>query len=202
MMDWIFLKFYWSIFDLQCFVNFCWTAKCVCVCVCVCLGTQSCPTLCDPVDSSLSSPYIDVVVVVVQSLSCLTLCCPVDCSTPGEFGPCEHWLPIVLAFVVIHLISRVQLLANTWTAALPGFLVLHNLPELDQTHVLWVSDAIQPSHPLSSPSPPALSFPQQQCLFQWVSTLHQVAKVSAFNFTNSNSPSNEYSELISLRVDC
>ena len=59
----------------------------------------------------------------------------------------------------------------------PGFLVLHHLPEFAQTHAHWVVDAIQPSHPLSSPSPPALSLSQHQGVFQWVSSLHQVAKV-------------------------
>ena len=59
----------------------------------------------------------------------------------------------------------------------PGFPVLHHLPELAQTHVHWVSDAIQPSHPLSSPSPLALSLSQLQGLFQWISSLHQMAKV-------------------------
>ena len=56
----------------------------------------------------------------------------------------------------------------------PGFLVLHYLPELVQTHVHWVDDAIQPSHPLSSPSPPAFNLSQRQGLFQWVSSWHQV----------------------------
>ena len=55
--------------------------------------------------------------------------------------------------------------------------VLHNLSEFAQTHVHWVSDAIQPSHPLSSPSPLALNLSQHQDLFQWVVSLHQVAKV-------------------------
>ena len=50
-------------------------------------------------------------------------------------------------------------------------------PGFPQTHVHWVSDAIQPSHPLSPPSPPALNSLQHQSLFQWVSSLHQVAKV-------------------------
>ena len=59
----------------------------------------------------------------------------------------------------------------------PGFPVLHYLPESAQTHVHWVSDAIQLSHPLSSPSPPALSLSQHQGLFQWVGSSHQVAKV-------------------------
>ena len=64
----------------------------------------------------------------------------------------------------------------------PGFPVLHQLPELTQTHVHWVSDAIQPSHPLSSPSPPAFNLSQHQGLFKWVSSLHQVAKGLGFSF--------------------
>ena len=59
----------------------------------------------------------------------------------------------------------------------PGFSVYHYLPELAETSVHWVSDAIQPSHALSSPSPPALNLSQHQGLFQWVSSSHQVAKV-------------------------
>ena len=58
----------------------------------------------------------------------------------------------------------------------PGFPVLHYLPELAQTHVHWISDAIQLSHPWSSPSPPALSLAQHQGLFQWVGSSHQVTK--------------------------
>ena len=62
----------------------------------------------------------------------------------------------------------------------PGLPVHHQLPEFTQTHVHWVGDAIQPSHPLSSPSPPAFNLSQHQGLFQWVSSLHQVAKVLEF----------------------
>ena len=58
----------------------------------------------------------------------------------------------------------------------PGFPVLY-LPELAQTRVHWVNDTIQPSHSLSSPSPPAFNLSQHQVIFQWVSFLHQVAKV-------------------------
>ena len=63
----------------------------------------------------------------------------------------------------------------------------------------WVGDAIQPSHPLSSPSPPALNLSQHQGLFKWVSSSHQVAKVLDFSF--SINPSNDYSGLISFRMD-
>ena len=56
----------------------------------------------------------------------------------------------------------------------PGFSVLHHLLEFAQTHVPWISDAIQPSHPLLSPSPPAFNLSQHQGFFQWASSLHQV----------------------------
>ena len=62
----------------------------------------------------------------------------------------------------------------------PGLPVHQQLPEFTQTHVHWVSDAIQPSHPLSSPSPPIVNLSQHQGLFKWVSSSHQVAKVLEF----------------------
>ena len=77
--------------------------------------------------------------------------------------------------------------------------VPHHLPEVAQTHVHWVGDASQPSHPLSSPSPPAFNLSQHQGLFQWVCFLHQVAKVLDLQF--SISPSKEYLGLISFRTD-
>ena len=76
--------------------------------------------------------------------SCLTLCDPMDCSTPG-------------------------------------FPVLHHL-ELAQTHVHWVGDGIQPSHPLLPPLPFAFHLSQHQSLFEWVSSSHQVAKVLELQF--------------------
>ena len=68
-------------------------------------------------------------------------------------------------------------LCNTMDCSMPGFPVHHQLLELTQAHVHWVGDGIQPSHPLSSPSPPAFNLSQHQGLFQWVSSLHQVAKL-------------------------
>ena len=65
--------------------------------------------------------------------------------------------------------------------SMPGFPVHHQLLEFAQTHVHLVSDAIQPSHPLSSPSPPAFNLSQHQGLFQWVSSSHQVTKVYVLN---------------------
>ena len=80
----------------------------------------------------------------------------------------------------------------------PGFPVLHHLLELAQTHVHWVSDAIQPSRPLSPPSPPPLNLSEHQGLFQWVSS-SQLPKY--WNFSFNIRPSNEYSGLIYFRMD-
>ena len=71
-------------------------------------------------------------------------------------------------------------LCNPMDCSKPGLPVHHQLPEFTQTHVHWVSDAIQPSYPLSSPSPPVFNLSQHQGLFKWVSSLHQVAKVLEF----------------------
>ena len=81
----------------------------------------------------------------------------------------------------------------------PGFPVHHQLLEFTQTHVHRVGDAIQPSHLLPSPSPPAPNPSQHQGLFQWVNSSHEVAKVLDFSF--SISPSNEHPGLISFRMD-
>ena len=72
---------------------------------------------------------------------------------------------------------------NRSTADLP---VDHQLPEATQTHVHWVSDAIQPSHPLSSASPPAFSLCQHQGLFKWVSSSYQVAKLLEFQLQHQS----------------
>ena len=81
----------------------------------------------------------------------------------------------------------------------PGFLVYHQLPELAQTDVHRVSDAIQPSHPLSSPSPPTFNLSQLQDLFQW--SVLQIRWPKYWSFSFSISPFSEYSGLISLRMD-
>ena len=85
-------------------------------------------------------------------------------------------------------------LCDPMNCSTPGFPVHHPLLEFAQTYVYQVSDAIQPSHSLSSLSPPAFSLSQHQGLFYWVSSAHQVVSFSI-------SPCNEYSGLISLRMD-
>ena len=90
-------------------------------------------------------------------------------------------------------------LCNPMDCSTPGLPVYHQLLELTQTHVHRVSDAIQPSHPLSSPSPPGLNLSQHQGLFQWVSSPHQVARVLEFQLQHQSI--RWYSGLISFRRD-
>ena len=71
-------------------------------------------------------------------------------------------------------------LGDPMNRSTPGLPVHHQLLEFTQTHVCWVGNVIQPSHPLLSPSPPALNLSQHQGLFKWVSSSHQVAKVLEF----------------------
>ena len=77
-------------------------------------------------------------------------------------------------------------LCDLMDCSTPGLPVHHQLPEFTQIHVHWVSDAIQPSHPLLSPSPPAFNLSQHQSLFQWVSSSHQVAKVLEFQLQHQS----------------
>ena len=97
-----------------------------------------------------------------------------------------------LASVFLHFIvsfSSVVQLCPTFCdpkdCCMPGLRVYHQLPELTQTHVHWVGDAIQPSHPLLSPSPPAFNLSQHQGL-QWVSSSHQVARILEFQLQHQS----------------
>ena len=115
-------------------------------------------------------------------------------ATVNRLTKSKAWLSDISS---VQSLSRVRLFVTPWTAC-PGLPVYHQLLELTQTHVHQVGDAIQPSHPLSFPSP-AFNLSQHQGLFQWVTSLHQVPKYWSFGF--SFSPSNEYSGLISFRID-
>ena len=82
------------------------------------------------------------------------------------------------AFVVwLYITQWCPTLWDHMDCSMPRFPVLRYLPEFAQSHVYWVGDTIQPSHPLSPPSPPAFNLSQHQGPFQWVSSSHQVAKV-------------------------
>ena len=96
---------------------------------------------------------------------------------------------LLLFNYIFYLAARVQFssvaqscltLCDPKNHSTPSLPVHHQLPEFIQTHVHWVSDAIQPSHPLSSPSPPAPYPSQHQSLFQWLNSSHEVAKVLEF----------------------
>ena len=105
-------------------------------------------------------------------------------------------------FSSVQSLSCVRLCNPMNCRGMPGLPVCHQFPEFSQTHIHCVSAAIQPSHPLSSPSPPALNLSQHQGLFKWVSSLHEVAKVLEFQpELKLNSPSSEHPGLISFRMD-
>ena len=108
---------------------------------------------------------------------------------------CEFLTPAssISGFVV----QSCPTLCDLMDRSTPGFPVLHYLPEFAQTHVHWVDDATQLSHPLLPPSLLALNLSQHQGLFQWVSSSCQVVKVLELQHQSSN----EYSGLISFRMD-
>ena len=91
------------------------------------------------------------------------------------------------------------ILCNSMNRSTPGLPVHHQLPEFTQTHVHQVSDAIQPSHPLSSPSPPAPNPSQHQSLFSESTLCMRWPKYWSFSF--SITPSKEHPGLISFRID-
>ena len=95
---------------------------------------------------------------------------------PGSPGSCS------LMPVAVQWLSRVWLFVTPWTAARQASLSFTISWSLLKTHVHWVDDAIQPFHPLSPSSPPALNLSQHQGLFQWVGSLHQVATVLELRF--------------------
>ena len=124
----------------------------------------------------------------------------------------NHWIEIIELknkFTELNnTLSSVQFISVTQSCmtlcdpmncSTPGLPVHHQLLEFTQTQVHPVGDAIQPSHPLSSPSLPAPNPSQHQGLFQWVSSLHQEPKYWSFSF--SISPSNEHPGRISFRRD-
>ena len=101
--------------------------------------------------------------------------------------------------VLLFLVARSCLtLCDPMDFRMPGFPVLHHLTEFAQTHVHCVGDAIQPSCPLSSPSPPAFNLSQHQSLFQ-VGSSHQVAKVLEPQFQDQSC--NEYAAMISYTAN-
>ena len=144
----------------------------------VCYYPESYPTM-----SLLSSLklFVQWLGVPLPGMLQKGLCSWVNLMTASiPFATKILWFPV-------HSVSSVQFSHSVMSdslqpadCSLPGFSVHHQLPELTQTHVHQVGDAIQPSHPLSSPFPPAFNVAQHQGLFHWVSSSHQLAKVLEF----------------------
>ena len=102
-------------------------------------------------------------------------------SQMGKMGPVKDRNDMDLTPVQFSSVTQsCPTICDPMNHSTPGLPVHHKLPEFTQTHVHRVRDAIQPSHPLSSPSPPAPNPSQHQGLFKWVSSSHQVAKVLEF----------------------
>ena len=138
------------------------------------LVTKLCLTLCDPMDYSLPGPSVQARILEWVFISFSTR------SSGPRDRTCIYVTSIVSQFSSVQFSSVAQsytTLCNPMERSTPGLPVHHQLLESTQTHVHWVSDAIQPSHPLSSPSPPAFNLSQHQSLFKRV---HQVAKVLEF----------------------
>jgi len=123
------------------------------------------------------------------------------------FKSMTSWRYLTLRTISLSSVQFIQLLSRVWLCdpmdcSTPGFPVHHQLLDLAHTQVHQVSDATQPSHPLSSASPPAFSLSQHQGLFQWVSSsLDSIKWPKYWSFSFSISPANEYSGLISFRID-
>ena len=106
-------------------------------------------------------------------------------SEPREVPSCENTgcvSPVQFSSVAQLCLT----LCDPMNRSTPGLPVHHQLPEFTQTHGHWIGDAIQPPHPLSSPSPTAPNPSQYQGLFQWVSSSHEVAKVLEFQLQHQS----------------
>ena len=104
-----------------------------------------------------------------------------------------------LYFISIQFSSVTQsclTLCDPMNCSTPGLPVYHQLSEFTQTHVHQISDAIQPSHPLSSPSPPAPNPSQHRSLFQWVNSSHDVAKILEFQLQHHSFQRNPRADLL------
>ena len=103
--------------------------------------------------------------------------------------PASGSFPMTLLFASVQFSSVTQLcltLCDPMNHSMPGLPVHHQLPESTQAHVHWVGDAIQPSYPLLSPSPPIINLSQHRGLFKGVSSSHQVAKVLEFQLQHQS----------------
>ena len=138
--------------------------------------TQSCPTLRDPMNRSMPGLPVHHQLPEFTQTHIHQVSDAIQPSNPLSFPSPALDLSVQFSSVAQ---SR-PTLCDPMNRSMPGLTVHHQLLEFTQTHVHHVSDAIQPSHSLSSPSIPALNLSQHQGLSQWVSSSHQVAKVLEF----------------------
>ena len=143
---------------------------------------------------------------------CSMLCGSLDGSRVwGEWIHLFAWIPSLFTGnhhnIVNHLSVQFRSVAQScptlrdpMNRSTPGLPVHHQLPEFTQTHVHRVCDAIQPSHPLLCPSPPALNPSQHQSLFQWVNSSHKVAKVLEFQLYHHSFQRNPRADLLQNRL--
>ena len=156
---------------------------------------QSCLTLCNPMDYSLPSSSVHRIsqARILESVAISQGIFPTQGWKLHLVGPL-HWQEgcLPLEPPQFSLVGQsCPTLCDPMNRSMPGLPVHHQLLEFTQTHDHQVSDAIQPSHPLSSPSPPVPNPSQHQGLFQWVNSLHEVAKYWSFSFSiipSSESP--------------
>ena len=124
------------------------------------------------------------------------------CCLPVIFSKIIHGIrgSSIYSFSLLYQFSSVAqscpTLCDPINRSTPGLPVHHQLPEITQTHVHWVGDVIQPSHPWSSPSSPASNPSQHQSLFQWVNTSHEVAKVLEFQLQHHSFQRNTRADLL------
>ena len=153
------------------------------------LVTQSYLTLSDPVDCSLPASSVHGIIEWVTIPFCRGYYWLRDQT--GSFPLIEDSLasepPGMLSVQLISVAQSCPTLCNPMYWSIPGLPVHHQLPEPAQTHVCWVSGAIQPSHPLLSPSPPVFNLSQHQGVFKWVTSLHQVPKILEFQLQHQSS---------------
>ena len=108
-----------------------------------------------------------------------------DNSPPMKLLP-QRVFRSSVQFSSVQLLSCVQLFVTPWTVLRQASLSITNYWEFTQTHVHWVGDATQPSHPLLSPPPPAFNLSHHQSLFRWVNSSHQVAQVLEFQLQHKS----------------
>jgi len=122
--------------------------------------------------------------------------CPQSFLASGSF-PMSQLFAQIISSVQFSLVAQSSpTLCHPMNRSTPGLPVHHQLPEFTQTHVHRVSDAIQPSHPLSSPFPPAPNPSQHMSLFQWVNSSHEVAKVLEFQLYHHSFQRNPRADLL------